>query len=168
MDEITPRLLSRIAVSSSGCWEWTGARRPDGYGVLNGVRAHRLVYEAKVGPIPEGLDLDHLCRVRHCVNPDHLEPVTRRVNTLRGEGPAAVKARQTHCVNGHLLAGDNLYVHPKRGTRNCRTCLNEAARQRRAGMKGTGRCSQCDRPASSRGMCPSHYMSWWRGKDYTA
>src|SRR3989304_2992011 len=61
---------------------------------------HRLIYEALVGPIPNGLTIDHLCRVRRCVNPDHMEPVTMLVNCLRGEGPTAKQARQTHCKNG--------------------------------------------------------------------
>jgi hypothetical protein len=73
---------------TEGCWLWTAAISPNGYGkfMVSGrpVNAHRLVYQLTVGPIPDGLDLDHLCRVRHCVNPDHLEPVTRSENLLRG------------------------------------------------------------------------------------
>jgi hypothetical protein len=166
------RIEARTQIDpQTGCWNWTGTLRPDGYGVIvrgdkSGrlVRAHRLAYQTLVGPIPKGLVIDHLCRNKACVNPDHLEAVTQRVNTLRGSSPVARRSEQTHCVNGHELAGDNIYIHPQRGTRNCRTCLIETARARRAGKRGTGPCSEtdCDRPASSRGMCPKHYGIWWR------
>jgi hypothetical protein len=103
-----------------------------GYGYLRPggrqVYAHRFAFEALVGPIPEGLSLDHLCRVTWCVFPGHLDPVEHRTNVLRGVGPTAVNARKTHCKRGHPLSGDNLYVQP-RGYRNCRTC--KQAQQRR-------------------------------------
>lgn len=158
----------KISVSSDGCWLWEGHLNHGGYGLasIDGKqrRLHRVAYELLVGPIPDGLVLDHLCRVRHCCNPEHLEPVTRRTNTLRGVGPAPAKAAQSHCVNGHELAGDNLYIHPQRGTRNCRTCMRETARRRRAGLANTGVCAQpgCDRVAVSRGLCPAHYGVLWR------
>lgn len=82
--------VDRYIVDDNGCWIWQGAKTHGGYGVVGvpGCRknavAHRVMYEREVGPIPGGLDLDHLCRVRHCINPDHLEPVTRRVNIERG------------------------------------------------------------------------------------
>jgi hypothetical protein len=90
--------------------------------------AHRLVYEELVGPIPEGMELDHLCRNTSCVNPAHLEPVPHRVNVLRGVGPTAENAVKTECVNGHPLTGRNLCIR-KEGGRKCRTCLY-AARDR--------------------------------------
>lgn len=106
---------------NSGCWLWVGSIDPrptSGYGRLwVGHRvtgsfkpAHRLVYEYMVGPVPEGLTLDHKCRVRQCVNPQHLEPVTNRENILRGVSPLAKQARQTHCKWGHELAGSNVYA----------------------------------------------------------
>lgn len=106
------------------CWLWTAHRDPNGYGRfrLDGAirPAHRVAYELLVGPIPEGLTLDHLCRIRHCVNPDHLEPVSRRVNTLRGIGVSALRARQTHCQHGHEFTPENTYTW--RRQRRCRTC----------------------------------------------
>lgn len=100
-----------------------------GYGMLvmriNGIkrqrRAHRLYYELEKGPIPLGLTLDHLCRVRCCVNPEHLEPVTSVENVMRGENFFAQQARRTHCPKGHPYAGDNLFFS-KKGERKCRLC----------------------------------------------
>ena len=107
------------------CWGWRAAINSHGYGVfsLGGVvqYAHRLAYQCLVGPIPDGLTIDHLCRVRSCVNPGHLEPVTHRENTLRGATLPAANARKTHCPKGHRYAGDNLYVRP-RGGRTCLAC----------------------------------------------
>lgn len=102
------------------CWVWAGTLRKDGYGVFwdrKLVRAHRWSYQAEVGPILEGLVLDHLCRISRCVNPHHLEAVTDRINVLRGVGPAAVHAKQTVCKRGH----DDWYQRPS-GGRQCRTC----------------------------------------------
>lgn len=93
------RLMARVQVAESGCWEWVGYVHPTtGYGMFSvkgraTTTAHRLVYLEMVGPIPVGLELDHLCRNRACVNPAHLEPVTRATNIMRGEGPSATRAR---------------------------------------------------------------------------
>ncbi len=108
------------------CWLWTGAHTPLGYGRFSVgqhrlVCAHRWAYEAVLGPIPEGLVIDHLCRVPACVNPSHLEPVTTRINNLRGIGYTAQRAAQTQCVNGHDFTVENTYVRPNR-TRDCRRC----------------------------------------------
>lgn len=131
-------LQHSIPEPNTGCWLWTACVDDDGYGVTNiGYRklgAHRASYEAFVGPIPEGLTLDHKCRVRSCVNPDHLEPVTVLVNTMRGEGLAARNSRKTHCPRGHALHGGNLYIDSV-GRRHCRRCqaTSQAAyRQRKA------------------------------------
>lgn len=119
---------------TESCWLWTGAKTPDGYGVASwdgrSARAHRVAYELKVGPIPAGLTIDHLCRVRHCVNPAHLEVVTGRENILRGTGPAALAVRKTHCPQGHPYDAANTHVY--KGTRRCRICMRENVRQRRA------------------------------------
>ena len=128
------------------CWEWD---HPDvhGYGVIwwhqRSMKAHRLAYELLVGPIPGGLTLDHLCRNTTCVNPDHLEPVTLRVNILRGESPFARNARKTHCLEGHPFTQNNtrfFFRLPKRGRpgglgRYCRTCGNARERRRSALQK---------------------------------
>ena len=132
MTELQGPLWSRIDKTDS-CWLWRGPTR-SGYGrvKLNGATrtAHRVVYELLVGPIPDGLQLDHLCRVRNCVNPEHLDPVSARENTLRGNGVAAVHARKTHCSKGHLF--DEKNTHRIYGTwRQCRTCNNEYSRIKR-------------------------------------
>ena len=114
------------------CWTWTAAlRRPGGYGQFwaagRMVGAHRFAFTLLVGPIPAGLELDHLCRNHACVNPEHLEPVTQAVNLLRGVGFCAANARRTECPQGHPLSGANLYVRPD-GRRKCRECKNACGR----------------------------------------
>lgn len=121
-------------VDESGCWIFDGAINEHGYGILfdNGkhVRAHRLTYEALVGPIADGSVLDHLCRVRRCVNPQHLEPVTNRENILRGEGAAARNNRKTVCVNGHSL--ENAHLQQGQFERVCVPCRRERTARYRA------------------------------------
>jgi len=95
--------------------------------------AHRLIYEVKVGAIPDGKVLDHLCRRRNCVNWVHLEPVSIRTNVLRGVGTPAQRFKQTHCVNGHEFTPENTYRSPSRpGSRSCIACHRMWTRQRRA------------------------------------
>lgn len=113
-----------------GCWEWVAGRTGRGYGAfwIDGKQylAHRIAYELEVGPIPKGMTLDHLCRNRACVRPDHLEVVSRGENVLRGEGLTAVNARKTHCPRGHeydLISG---------GRRRCRTCAHDRYLKKRA------------------------------------
>ena len=116
-----------------GCWVWTGAMR-SGYGNIRWdgkvAAAHRVAYELERGPIPDGLVIDHLCRNTSCVNPAHLEVVTRRENTIRGETRAAENVAKTHCPAGHPLAGENLYQSPGRPHRHCRECHRVNARAR--------------------------------------
>lgn len=123
------RFLDKVRKVESGCWEWTGSRSV-GYGRLHiagkSELAHRFAYEHYIGPIPEGLVIDHLCRVRHCVNPAHMEVVTQTENKLRGTGSPAVNAKKTHCKRGHPLTPENTYVHPRKGYRVCRQCTREA------------------------------------------
>ena len=113
-------------ISKSGCWLWLHYVNASGYGywtkLINGRRhlAHRVMYESRYGKIPTNLQLDHLCRNRRCVNPDHLEPVTARENILRGVGLAAKNAAKKICKRGHKLSGRNIYNC--RGARHCRSC----------------------------------------------
>lgn len=107
------------------CWIWVGYTMSNGYGTfgLNGkkILAHRFSYIIAKGPIPDGLTIDHLCRVRNCVNPSHLEAVTMRENLLRGNTLTAKEAAQTHCLRGHAFDGNNL-IKLKNGKRGCRSC----------------------------------------------
>lgn len=123
---------------TSTCWLWTGQISGDGYGQFAVGRrmayAHRWAFEAKCGPVANGLQLDHLCRVRNCVRPAHLEPVPQKVNVLRGVGWGAENARKDECNHGHPLSGDNLRID-RRGHRVCRACAarrNQEYRRRQA------------------------------------
>jgi hypothetical protein len=118
------------------CWLWT-AGSSCGYGAFSPhhghtVRAHRFAYELLIGPIPDGLVIDHLCRVKRCVNPAHLEPVTFGENVMRGETLSSTNAAKTHCNSGHALDEANTYVW--RGWRRCRLC-NAASVRRSASRK---------------------------------
>jgi len=128
------------------CWLWAKGIMGTGYGQLfvrgskpyKMVRAHIAVYEALVGPVPEGLELDHLCRVRRCVNPDHLEPVTHRENVLRGTAIAKAVAHQrakTHCPRGHPYNKENTYYRPGNGDRGCKICRRAAVRKHKLMLK---------------------------------
>jgi hypothetical protein len=128
-------LRSKIAVNTvTGCWDWTALRHPSGYGRASWAGraqyAHCIVFELLVGGVQEGLELDHLCRVRHCVNPAHLEPVSHRTNVLRGCSMVAENVTKTHCAHGHELAGANLMII--RGKhRDCRECHRRRTRESR-------------------------------------
>jgi hypothetical protein len=126
------RLWKRVE-KTAYCWNWTG-HLSGGYGRIRigggrSVQVHRFAYELAGGRIPDGYALDHLCRNNRCVRPSHCEPVTNQVNVImRGTGPLADQAKQTHCRKaGHPLTGQNLYRR-KSGKRECRACKRENAR----------------------------------------
>lgn len=124
-------------VDTSGeCWSWTAGQSSNGYGIYcmptrlggRGVRAHRVSYEMHVGPIPDGLVIDHLCRNRTCVNPDHIEPVTQAENIRRGVA-YLVSQRGGVCGNGHPITPENTYFRPDRVSGVCRPCKAEQWRR---------------------------------------
>lgn len=120
------RFLKRVEVTS-GCWIWkSSVDKRAGYARIsdNGKQwlVHKWVWEQMGFRVPDGFELDHLCRNRRCVNPFHVEPVTHRENLLRGEGFPARNAQKTTCAKGHPYAGDNLYLTPREGHRRCRQC----------------------------------------------
>lgn len=136
---VLQRLLAKIEVAENGCWLWIGKLQNGGYGqikVPDGTAkgktkyVHRVAYEEMVGRIPKELELDHLCRERRCCNPDHLEPVPRSVNVLRGVGWAAQNAKVTHCPHGHAFDKANTY-HTRTGHRACRACARERNKRHR-------------------------------------
>lgn len=128
---IHERVTAKYRVEDRGyetpCWVWTaGLMGTSGYAQFRYSKAknglgHRYSYEHHIGPIPEGMTLDHLCRVRECVNPEHLEVVTPKVNILRGKGKGAANKLKTHCVHGHEFTPENTYINAKKA-RVCRAC----------------------------------------------
>jgi hypothetical protein len=141
-DKDLNRLWSKVikGPGENDCWSWTDVLSEDGYAYLGiGGRkgrkflVHRLLYELVIGPIPDGKDLDHCCRNRYCVRPDHQEPVTRRENLLRGKTITAAHAAATHCSQGHPFDIFNTGFY--RNQRYCRTCQNTRRRERRREAK---------------------------------
>ena len=110
---------------TEGCWEWTGGHNSHDYAIFRSHAAHRILWEHLNGPVPRGLELDHLCRNRGCVNPAHLEAVTHSENVLRGIGPEIARRRHaavTHCPHGHAYDATNTHRNATTGQRTCRTC----------------------------------------------
>lgn len=127
------RFWAKVELGGGGCWIWTASRKPNGYAQIRScgrtLYAHRVSYEALVGPIPAGLDLDHLCRVRHCVRPDHLEAVDRATNIRRGmiaEVNRRRAAARTHCPQGHPYSPENTRF--EKVGRSCRACSRSRRR----------------------------------------
>jgi hypothetical protein len=150
-----------VPADPADCWEWTGTRTPDGYGQIRRIHngstmgAHRAVYEDRIGPIPDGLHLDHLCRNPPCVNPAHLEPVTNRENGRRG-----LAAPRSHCPGGHSYA-EHGYQKTARGGRSCRKC--DTARTRRwkeSNPQKVAVCVTCSelKPMMAKGQCNACYL----------
>lgn len=136
-EQVREKLIAgSIPVTETGCWLWLGGESGDGYGHTrwgSHYKAHRLSYIIFRGPIAEGRQVDHLCKVRCCINPDHLEVVTPRVNTLRSSAFTADQARQTHCHKGHEFTEANTC---KQGNhRVCRACKRAEWHRRQARIK---------------------------------
>lgn len=140
-DRVARRILGGVQVQPDGCWYTHHALTWQGYakvgwsfqGKKQTSFGHIVTYEHVHGRVPAGLELDHTCRVRRCVNPGHLEAVTARENVLRSENPAAVNARKTHCPRGHSYSDENTYRFPN--GRSCKTCMGERQKERRAREK---------------------------------
>lgn len=126
---------------TESCWLWTGSQHPLGYGRIGVGRtirlAHRVSYELLVGPIPDGLELDHLCRTPACVRPDHLEPVTHAENMRRGYGASGRNYRARACKSGHPWTPENTHYRKGSGSRYCRACarLNNRVQSRRRSLR---------------------------------
>ncbi len=157
MNAVCDYIKARIAVDDRGhdtpCWIWQLSLNTSGYaqgkppGHRNVGLIHRAAYEAFVGPFPEGRVTDHLCRNRDCVNPEHLEPVTNRENTIRGN---AGGKPWSHCKRGHALTPDNEARSPH--GRQCRICRNAWQRKNRQALRNAPRkTSGAERPTSSYG-----------------
>lgn len=124
------KLLTRVEKVSNGCWEWRGYVNKKGYGQtsLKGRDwAHRIFYRHFKGAIPQGTEIDHVCKNRVCVNPDHLEAVSHRENQRRGNSWVGRNYRKTHCPKQHPYSKENTYINPL-GARVCRTCQKERNR----------------------------------------
>ncbi len=137
------RMDAKTVIDENGCHLWTGFIDKAGYGrIREGGRdtpvlyAHRATYEMEIGPIPDGCELDHLCRVKHCRNPQHLEPVPHRINILRSDAPTVVLNREGRCLNGHPATPENVYRRKGSGEivycRPCRRAKRRAASEKRA------------------------------------
>lgn len=129
------QVASKLQILGS-CWVFTGCKDHKGYGYFRvggrsgkNFRLHKWTWEAINGPMPENLQCDHVCRVRACCNPFHIEPVSPKVNTARGIGPGAINARKTHCPYGHEYTPENTRI--TYGRRRCRTCIRAAKRRKR-------------------------------------
>lgn len=136
---VIDRFAEKVALTDSGRLAWIASTDSKGYGKFqvepgrNGRLgpAHRWFYEYVFGPVVPELHIDHLCRNRLCVNPDHLEPVAHRENVLRGIGPTAINAQKSRCLRGHPYSAGNTYTNPTTGSRLCRACRREHDRNRR-------------------------------------
>lgn len=147
IQQVQDRLAKSFEVKENGCWEWTTGKFNTGYGKLSlwgrtkrggQFMVHRIMYELIFGAIGKDRQIDHLCRERACVNPQHMEVVTKDENNIRGNSPSAIHARKTHCPQGHPYSGNNLQIENKpngKTMRRCRTCRNKQQRDKYLRMK---------------------------------
>lgn len=153
----TQRTFWSRVVKTEHCWEWRGYVSRYGYGQFafspgKTHRAHKLAWEWQNGPVPNGLVLDHLCRNRACVRPEHLEPVTPRTNALRGIGVTAVNSRKRFCKQGHEFTTENTRIGTS-GGRICRTCSNALSVERSTAKKNARAAKPCGAPTNSGAPC---------------
>ena len=153
-EKLPERFWRKVKISETGCWLWQASKNADGYGNFkygkNSQGSHRIAYEVLVQKIPNKLQLDHLCRTRHCVNPAHLEPVTQKENILRSESPSAKNAKKLFCARGHLLSAENLLIcYSGRICKLCKLQYNYAKRDR---LRSAGLC-WCGHPLFTTWLC---------------
>lgn len=136
---LAQRFHAKVWKHDAGCWEWIGSKQPTGYAQLwNGQRveqAHRISFRLTCGAIPDGMEIDHLCRNRGCVNPDHLQAVSHRENMRRSKTIMGQNAAKTECKRGHSFDQANTYITAN-GARQCRACLRMHAKNRKARARG--------------------------------
>ena len=133
---VIQRFLSKIE-KTDFCWNWKASKDKEGYGYFwdhKTLKAHRFSYELFKDKIPNNLQIDHLCRNPSCVNPNHLEIVTSKENTYRGNSFQGINSRKIHCIRNHPLSGNNLYVRPN-NSRVCRICQRLSDRKHRQKIK---------------------------------
>ena len=134
---LADRFHEKYIIQADGCWRWTAAVNGDGYGRIGyggrgcSMMAHRASWQVHGKEVPDDMELDHLCKNRWCVNPDHLEAVPHKVNVLRGASIATRYSARTHCDAGHPFAGENLILRSD-GGRGCRICTRLLGRERMA------------------------------------
>lgn len=149
------RLLSKITFSKNGCWEWTGTISNKGYPAFmifkpkrKNCYAHRLIWELTKGEkIPDGLEMDHLCKNTKCVRPSHMEPVTGKENNLRSNSPTSQNAKKLFCLRGHPFSKENTYIRPDNHGRQCIKCVSfRAKRSSIRRMRGIATTSDKEAP----------------------
>lgn len=132
-EDMHARWEAKVDTNRGECWEWTASLNSRGYSLISyrggkTMLGHRYAYQAFRGEIPNGMQIDHRCQNKKCVNPDHLEVATPLENTRRGNSPSAINARRIECKHGHTLLGDNLIIR-KDGKRACRECHRRTNRE---------------------------------------
>lgn len=161
---LVDRFLSKIALDAEGHWIWTACKTKRGYGQMRvtgkTIAAHRVSYEMHYGPIPAEMEIDHLCRITACVNPQHLEAVTHAENVARGR-VGHIQRTQTHCVNGHAFDSDNTVARID-GSRGCRQCMRE--RSARWRNENIDLIRERDRIAKRKGRDAKGVPTRWPGR----